>query len=265
MSSGNNSSEKSVNKKKRKVSASSESKKRKRKSTKKTNKKRKTKSDDDLTTETITTNTTTTTSTNITTTTSTAVTSISTTTSTTDVTSDLTECSQPKTEKKKGKGKKMCIFYASKIPNSEGKLNWYEFVNRKNDLDELQTIVKGSIELAPYKHDYKGRKLSVYVNEEGLLRSDLGVNDLAGGALYNLGLYSQELLCSYMGNVVVLGPNDRGLTEKDVSNIEAAIKNYRDEVNHVDEDSDDEYQDDGDEDEEDDEDEDDREMNSNDM
>jgi len=118
------------------------------------------------------------------------------------------------------------VFYASKIPNKNGDLNWYEFKEYETlSLKVLQTLVGGQITSVPCLK--KKTSFLAYGDDEGLLKSSAR-NDLAGGALYYLGFRGSEFLgCAYAGNVVVLGSDEQGLTPNQQQELRTAIDRYR--------------------------------------
>jgi len=138
-------------------------------------------------------------------------------------------------QESKSKNYKFAVFNASRKPNKKNELNWFEVKEYKKapSLEDLQRIVGGNLESPPYRHNYTGKKFTIYVNEEGLMQQDqLGRNDLAGGALYELGVPTEINYCVYWGNVVVLGENDNdgnetSLTDDDIKILERAIQKYR--------------------------------------
>ena len=66
--------------------------------------------------------------------------------------------------------KTILIFHASKEPNENGKLNWYEFKSYpKIDLKILQDTIGGSITLLPNIDPERTRYIA-YADDEGLLK-----------------------------------------------------------------------------------------------
>lgn len=142
--------------------------------------------------------------------------------------------------------KRVIVFYASKTPNQNGDLNWYEEVkiSRKEALGDLQKLVDGNVEILPHQNGYDA-PFTGYANEEGLLRG-LPRNDLAGGALTHLGFFTMSLPlgCAYAGNVVLLGKDDKSLSDKQIEQIKSAVEKYRKEWNNDDEEEDEEDEED---------------------
>ena len=95
----------------------------------------------------------------------------------------------------------------------------------KKDLDRLQTLVGGNIELLPHRQGYEA-PWTAYANEEGM-NEGLPSNFLAWGVLRHLGFVDSSMgLCFYFGNVVLLGRGGGALTAKQIEKVETARKAY---------------------------------------
>jgi hypothetical protein len=158
------------------------------------------------------------------------------------------------------------VFYATGRPNEKGELNYHGYVELEQGIEQrlrqLQELVGGNIEHLPTLKN-KRAPVVAFANESGLVmhrarKPGIGRNDLAGGALLNLGFatFGSPLGCAYAGNVVVMGSETKGLSDKQKMLLEQAIKKFLDDI---DEDGKEEEGHDGDGDAEDDDDEEDEE------
>lgn len=115
---------------------------------------------------------------------------------------------------------KVLVFYASNMPNEKNEVNWHEFVNVPNlHLATLQKLVGGYISLLPYEGEQQ-TKYVVYVDEEGLLKRNIGKNYLAASVLEPMGFKGvtmPEMI--YLGNVVILREDDVGECGLDYSDV----------------------------------------------
>jgi hypothetical protein len=105
----------------------------------------------------------------------------------------------------------------------------------------LQEHVGGHITSLPCS---QASALVAYARDDGLMDPKFARNDLAGGALSELGFGGHEMLgFAYAGSVVVVGNTrsgkDRGLTEKECERLQQAILTYRKKMNQDDEDAED--------------------------
>jgi hypothetical protein len=105
-------------------------------------------------------------------------------------------------------------------------------------LKRFQEIVGGNIETLPHKKGWNA-PFTAYANEEGMIK-DLPSNFLSWGVLRHLG-FLVENIGFHFGNVVLIGHNERALTEKNKELVRAALLKYRKEI-----DDDDEIDDDAD-------------------
>jgi hypothetical protein len=93
----------------------------------------------------------------------------------------------------------------------------------------LQAIVEGCIETLPHRLG-SDAPFVAYANEEGMI-SDLPSNFLAWGVLRHLGFLDSTMgMGFYFGNVVLLGKNERALSEKDIDKVRVAQRKYMAEV-----------------------------------
>jgi hypothetical protein len=94
----------------------------------------------------------------------------------------------------------------------------------KGDLKAKQKIVGGNIETLPHKDGWNSRFVA-YANEEGMIK-DLPSNVLAWGVLHYLGFIDSMKMGFYWGNVILLGRNEKALSEKDFAYIEEIRLKY---------------------------------------
>ncbi len=98
----------------------------------------------------------------------------------------------------------------------------------KDRLKQLQGLVGGNIELVPHNKE-DAAPWTAYANEEGM-NLDLPSNFVAFGTLRHLGFNLRYLMqlgtWFFFGNIVLLGKNERGLTEKQLQDVETAYKKY---------------------------------------
>lgn len=144
---------------------------------------------------------------------------------------DISEEDSGSSSRGKRRAKTISVFYSTREPSPQGELNYHRFetcpMPGLSVLKTLQKLVEGDIELIPHKKGGNAPFMG-YANESGLAK-DLRRNDLAGGALEQLGfeVFHLPLGCAYAGTVVVMGNNERGLTVAQKEAIEMAIRDYR--------------------------------------
>ncbi len=120
--------------------------------------------------------------------------------------------------------KQVVVFEAGKIT--------YDVVSLpggKAQLKALQGHVGGHIELLPHKKG-SSAQWTGYANEEGILEN-LPSNFVAWGTLQHLGFADSSLIPgAYAGNIVLMGKNGKGLTEKQLAEVKAAYDAYKKEI-----------------------------------
>lgn len=99
----------------------------------------------------------------------------------------------------------------------------------EQELSKLQAVVDGLIEAVQVNED-----ITMWVNEEGLFRSDLDTNYLASVILAVLSGGRQPLI---KGNIVFTGSADdngetKGLQQGDVDQITSMVKRATEALNH---------------------------------
>ncbi len=107
----------------------------------------------------------------------------------------------------------------------------YQRVERpkKDVLEALQGYVGGHIETLPHPQGWDAPFVA-YANEEGMI-TDLPSNYLAWGVLSYLGFNVRAMPTGfYFGNVVLLGKNQRALTENQFNQVNVALAKYLKEV-----------------------------------
>lgn len=156
-----------------------------------------------------------------------------------------TQQSNQEEQKKPSKGSTIFIFHATGKKNEKGELNWFEIREVEEvSLSLLNELVGGYIDVI--RSPKKGVSFVMVVNDEGEIKyaeheKGIGLNDLAGGAGYELGFGSDQpsffcvSFCSWKGTVVCVGLDKDGdfcgLKKDEVTKLELAVKKYCDRRN----------------------------------